>query len=170
MTSPLMSGNRWLVLGVAVFGLGCIALAADEAPAMALINESPSLPKGLYIRLSGADPAPGAIVAFRQPQSARAYLSSLGMPHTVFLLKRVVAGAGDTVCQSDDGVRTAALWHPVQATDRKGRPLPHWDECRGLGEGELFVLGDTLDSFDSRYFGPVTIDQIEGVFGEVVSW
>jgi type IV secretory pathway protease TraF len=45
-----------------------------------------------------------------------------------------------------------------------GRVLPTWRGCRVLHDGEFFVIGDTPDSFDSRYFGVVRADQIEGVW------
>ena len=48
--------------------------------------------------------------------------------------------------------------------DIEGRTLPSWDGCRRLGGGELFLLGDTVDSFDGRYWGPVTMNLIEGVW------
>ncbi|WP_307369075.1 hypothetical protein [Brevundimonas sp. SORGH_AS_0993] len=31
-------------------------------------------------------------------------------------------------------------------------------------------MGDTAASFDSRYFGPVRADRLEGVFWEVLTW
>ena len=39
--------------------------------------------------------------------------------------------------------------------------------CRTLSGNEVFLMGDTPDSFDSRYFGPVSADDIEGVWRQV---
>ncbi|MGU5710215.1 S26 family signal peptidase [Aeromonas caviae] len=48
--------------------------------------------------------------------------------------------------------------------DRLGRPLPSWQHCRPLAEGELFLLSVTNPaSFDSRYFGPVSASAVIGV-------
>ena len=39
-----------------------------------------------------------------------------------------------------------------------------WRGCRVLAEGEVLLLGDTADSFDGRYWGPVSVSLIEGVW------
>lgn len=36
-----------------------------------------------------------------------------------------------------------------------------------LAVDEVFLMGDTPDSFDSRYFGPVNTADIEGVWRPV---
>jgi type IV secretory pathway protease TraF len=33
-----------------------------------------------------------------------------------------------------------------------------------LAANEVLLLGDTADSFDGRYWGPVSVDLIEGVW------
>ncbi|MBI2261934.1 MAG: S26 family signal peptidase [Caulobacterales bacterium] len=168
--TPLDHGNRWAGLGVALFTLGCLALVARQGPAWALVNESPSLPKGLYARLPGGDIARGATVAIPQPAQGRAYLSSLGMPSDVALIKRVAATGGDRVCSRGDWVSTPSGVRIVFGRDRRGAPLPRWSGCRRLASHELFLLGDTAGSFDSRYFGPVDRAQVIGVYREVVTW
>jgi type IV secretory pathway protease TraF len=41
--------------------------------------------------------------------------------------------------------------------------LPHWDGCRTLQADELFLLMAAVpDSFDSRYFGPVSLSAVIG--------
>ena len=50
MTSLLETGHRWGGVGVMIVALIGTALIADQTPAMALVNESPSLPRGVYIR------------------------------------------------------------------------------------------------------------------------
>lgn len=170
MTSPVDNANRWAVLGFTVTVLSVAALIADHAPAAALINESPSLAKGLYVRAAGEGPSVGAIVATPQPAIARAYLRRQGMPAQVLLIKRVAAAAGDRVCAQGDRLILPGRIVPVLARDRQGVALPAWSGCRRLGPGELFLLGDTPGSFDSRYFGPVPARAIEGVYREGVTW
>jgi conjugative transfer signal peptidase TraF len=168
--SPLDNGNRWSALGVAVFALGCIAAAAAQTQALALVNESPSLPKGLYIRLPGVEPARGKTVAAPQPEIGRAYLAGMGAPAEIVLIKRVGAAGGDLVCVRGDRVWTPGGVHDLRRRDRRGVALPSWSGCRRLTRDELFLLGDTAESFDSRYFGPVSRSAVLGVYREVLTW
>ncbi|MBI2262713.1 MAG: S26 family signal peptidase [Caulobacterales bacterium] len=156
---------------IAALGLLAGAAAvADRTPALALVNESPSLPRGIYLRRPGADPARGAVVAIPQPPEARPYLASLGMPADVRLIKRVAAVGGDEVCADAGGVRTPVRRVRALPRDRRGAPLTAWTGCRRLAEAELFLLGDTAGSFDSRYFGPVARSGVDGVYREILTW
>jgi len=170
MTSPLNTGNRWAGVGVAVFLLGCTALIAGKTPALALVNESPSLPKGLYLRRPGASPDRASIVAVPQPAAARSYLGALGAPAGMLLIKRVSAVEGDIVCRWGARVTTPDRTVAALARDRRGVALPVWSGCRRLEAGDLFLLGDTASSFDSRYFGPVRRSEAVGVYREVLTW
>lgn len=155
----------------AAAGAALLAAAAGGrwARPIALINESPSLPEGVYLRAPGPV-ALGSIVAIRQPPAARAYLATLGMPENVSLLKRVVAAAGDRVCSTAGGVTVRGQTIPARPRDRRGAPLPNWRGCRRLAPDELFLLGDTAASFDSRYFGPVRRAEADGPYRKVLQW
>jgi len=169
MSSPLATGNRWAVLGFALGVLAVIAALARLAPALALVNESPSLPEGLYLRTHG--PATrGTVVAIPQPDEARAYLGGQGMPADVLLIKRVAATAGDRVCRRGSDLVTPGRTVRVLDRDRRGVDLPGWTGCRRLVRDELFLLGDTGTSFDSRYFGPVRRATVTGVYRETLTW
>lgn len=170
MTSPLDNGSRWAVAGLAAFCIGVATWVADHSPVWALVNESPSLPRGLYLRLPDADVTRGAVVALPQPPAARRYLGRLGMPSDVLLLKRVAAERGDPVCRTRDGVTTPRGTVDVHETDRQGVRLESWSGCRVMGSDEIFLLGDSKASFDSRYFGPVRKTAITGVYRELVTW
>lgn len=151
-------------------GLASAAAVADRNPALALVNESPSLPRGVYLRRPGAEPARGGVVAIPQPPEARPYLAALRMPPDVVLIKRVAAAGGDRVCRLDGRVFTPGRAVVVHDRDRRGVGLPAWRGCRRLGAEELFLLGDTPSSFDSRYFGPVDRTQVTGVYREILTW
>ncbi|MGV9006047.1 MAG: S26 family signal peptidase [Brevundimonas sp.] len=170
MTASLNHGKRWIAAGVGLVVLTGVALIADHTPAMALVNESASLPRGVYVRLPGAAPARDGVVAIAQPDSVRAYLRQLGMPNDLLLIKRVAAVGGDTVCRRDDRLFTPGRTVVVQERDRRGVALPGWSGCRRLGTHELFLLGDTPSSFDSRYFGPVSRSRVTGVYREMLTW
>lgn len=161
--------GRWRATVHAVGAvLAAMVFGADQ-PTLALINESPSLARGLYLR-AGMVIGPGAVVAIPQPVAARPYLARLGMPPDVLLLKRVAAVGGDQVCAVDGAVQTPGRRESSLERDRRGAILPAWRACRVLGPDEVFLLGDTPGSFDSRYFGPVRRSDVVGVYREVLTW
>ena len=163
--------RRLLVFVLAPAGvLLAVAATSAAAPGALLVNESPSLPEGLYRRLERGAPRPGDVVALEPPAEARAYLAGLGMPRTVKLLKRVAATEGQRVCATGRAVHLGGRTLAARATDRRGAALPRWTGCRALHRNEIFVVGDTADSFDSRYFGPVRHAAVTGVYREVLTW
>jgi conjugative transfer signal peptidase TraF len=153
---------------VIVLAAGTAARAAWPDPV--LVNETPSLPKGLYLRVPDKAPRRGSVVAIAQPRNAQAYLATLHMPVEVKLLKRVVAAPGDEVCREGGRLRWPGGAVRALGRDRRGVGLPAWRGCRRLGPDQLLVLGDTATSFDSRYFGPVRVADVSGVYVEALRW
>jgi len=150
---------------------GAARLAAREVPApLFLINETRSAPRGLYLRSADPQPHVGRRVTIAQPPSTRPYLASLGVRAETRLLKRVAAVAGERVCVADGVLRTPREAVRILARDRRGHPLRAWQGCRQLADVEVLLLGDSPESFDGRYFGPVRRDRIEGAYGEVLRW
>ncbi len=86
------------------------------------------------------------------------------LPANVPLLKTVAAMAPQLVCMFGDQVRIdGELVARHMRWDQQGRALPSWQACRRLVDGELFLLSTTSpESFDSRYFGPVSADTVIG--------
>lgn len=161
--------GRWRATVSAVGAILASMAVGGERPTLALINESPSLPRGLYLR-SGVAITPGAVVALPQPVSARPYLERLGMPEDVLLLKRVAAIGGEGVCAADGMVVTHDRRVRTLGRDSRGAVLLVWRGCRLLAADEFFLLGDTPGSFDSRYFGPVRRSDVAGVYRKVLTW
>ncbi len=79
-------------------------------------------------------------------------------------IKRVAAREGVRVCAEGQSVSVGPETLTRATHDSAGRALPTWEGCRVLHAGEVFLLGETRDSFDSRYFGIVREDAIEGVW------
>lgn len=166
---------RLVLAGFAAVGLAALAWAAFVQPLPRLIyNPSDSVPVGWYRvdpQRHGADSLPrplsvGSIVLTRLPADAAALAAQRGyLPAHVPLLKRVGAVAPQHVCIVAGQVRIDGV--PVAAAlpaDRLGHPLPSWQHCRPLADGELFLLSVTNPaSFDSRYFGPVSASAVIGV-------
>lgn len=145
------------------------AACSRAQPASWLVNESPSLPRGVY-RLTGEPASRGAIVALTPPPQGGRYLAGLGAPPGARLLKRVAATPGESVCRRGRQLTWPRGWVAALPRDRRGRALPQWRGCRSLAADEVLVLGDTPNSFDSRYFGPIRTSEIAGVYEEVWRW
>jgi len=132
---------------------------------LVLYNPTPSMPVGLYLRTS-APVARGAIVTVRARDVALRYAAQRHFTDRGDrFLKRVAGAAGDEVCAAGAGITLNGA--PVaerHAQDAAGRQLPTWEGCRTLEASEVFLLGDTLDSFDGRYWGPTPVERIEGVW------
>jgi conjugative transfer signal peptidase TraF len=148
-----------------------IAMAALLATVpQVLINTTPSEPEGLY-RRTGEPAAVGRLVAFKAPAAAFPYADAhLAYLRRVPMLKAVAAGPGDQVCARDGRLVIAGRDRgPIAWADLEGRALPHWNGCRRLGSGELFVFSARVpNSFDSRYFGPIDRQDVLGVYTPLV--
>ena len=162
---------RIVLAALSACGLAALAWASFVRPAAHVVyNPSDSVPVGWY-RIESADSLPrplsvGSIVLARLPGDVAALAAQRGyLPAHIPLLKRVGALAPQHVCivggvVQIDGVPAAA----VLPTDRMGRLLPSWPQCRRLHPSELFLLSTTNPaSFDSRYFGPVSASAVIGI-------
>lgn len=151
----------------------CLAVVAawpgDGEPGF-LVNESRSLPRGLYLRDAAEPIRPGSIVAVSPPREARAYLASLGAPGDVILLKRVAAVPGDPVCSAGARLYAGRRSVRVPERDRRGVVLRRWRGCGRLDATDHLVLGDTPTSYDGRYFGPVPRRALSGPYRQVLAW
>jgi conjugative transfer signal peptidase TraF len=148
-----------------MLGLGVLAIASSQTSRPILLwNASPSVPVGLY-RLVVRTPAKGELVAIRLPEPVRSLGAERGyLGAQALIIKPIAAGPGDVVCRRAATVtingRFVAVAH---SSDAAGRPMPRWSGCRVLGLGEVFVLSAVLESFDSRYFGPIDRVHVLGV-------
>jgi conjugative transfer signal peptidase TraF len=119
-------------------------------------NGSASSPMGLYHVTAPERVARGDMVVAWPPDAARRLAAERRyLPSNVPLVKRVAAAAGDRICAAGE-----ALWVNGEAVasrrleDAQGRPLPMWNDCQTLAEGEfLLLMPQAAHSFDGRYFG-----------------
>jgi len=133
------------------------------------INTSPSLPMGLYITTADAD---ANLVEFCPAEPfatlsiVRGYRDSgTCRDGAAPLLKPVIARAGDVVEVSARGISVNGALLPNTAplaTDTKGRHLEAWPSGRYVVDpGTIWVASSYHPrSFDSRYFGPLSIAAI----------
>lgn len=155
------------VIIVAMLGCAVLAVAPawiDHRPHF-IWNASASVPVGLY-RVEPVDRiAVSDIAVVMPPQPLASFLAERQyLPNGVPLLKRVLALKGTAVCRQG----TAIIIHGVtvglaRERDSRGRPLPAWQGCRVIADGEVFLMNrDAADSFDGRYFGPVPLTSVIG--------
>lgn len=158
---------RWAaVVVLSIAGAVLLTLAPHwGARDIVLYNHSPSIPAGFYVR-SRAPIARGAIVTVRARDVAPALAAARRFTDAGDrFIKRVAAVHGDVVCAEGETLRIngAEVARRLQR-DSEGHALPSWSGCRALAMGEVLLLGDTPDSFDGRYWGPVSLQTIEGVW------
>ena len=164
-------GRLWIV---SLAGLAVMAIGSVWANRQIVINTSPSVRPGLYIR-SWEPLHVGAIVDFRIPATARAYVRArTGKNGDVwYILKPIAAGPGDRVDTTGKWLvingRHIAPMPPQNYGD--GHPLPIWRDSRVLGANEFFVFSNRIpNSFDSRSYGPICRTQIETVRIPLITW
>jgi conjugative transfer signal peptidase TraF len=148
-------------------GLGAAALAATIAlpPTPWLVwNVTASAPIGLYAIGGRSDIASGDMVLAPVPDRWRQFAADRRyIPVNVPLVKRVAAEAGDRVCALGQDIFINGRWIAERReTDGRGRPMPGWGGCETLHSGALFLLADSPDSFDGRYFGSSARSDIIG--------
>jgi conjugative transfer signal peptidase TraF len=157
--------TQWPVL-LTIGSLAALGWTALSTSSLQVVyNASASVPPGWYRITPAGEPAVGDLVLVRLPANAAALAAQRGyLPTQVPLLKTVIAVAPQHVCVH--GVQVLVDGKAVATRlrqDRLGRPLPTWQACRQLVGDELFLLSTAHpESFDSRYFGPVSADAVIG--------
>jgi len=130
-----------------------------------LYNSSNSAPIGWYRLHKNMQPSLGEQVAAYAPEWARQLADERRyLPYGYPLIKTVWAIEGDEVCYNNHSVSVPNRPDiSVQTKDSLGRDIPLRSGCIVLKSGEYFLVSpDVQTGFDSRYFGPVTIENILG--------
>ena len=129
-----------------------------------LWNASASSPLGLYLIVPPEGVSPGEMVVAWPPEFARRLGAERRyLPGNVPLVKRVAATAGDRVCAAGEAVWVNGRHVGARREfDGSGRPMPAWTGCHELAAGEYFLLMDSPDSFDGRYFGLTRREDLVG--------
>ena len=143
-----------------------IAIAAFIPIAPRLVwNASASVPIGLYDLAPPRDLAIGDLVAAMPDKPLSDFMVERGyIGRDVPLMKRVMGLPGQQVCRIGNAVTVDAV--PLGEAldrDRLGRPLPVWQGCRRIADGDIFLMNaDVRDSLDGRYFGPLPVRAVIG--------
>ena len=154
--------------GASILILACIAAWASlgvpgiRIPVELVYNASPSMPLGWYRTVPATHLRVGMLAVAHIPAWAARLAAARGyLPISVPVIKRIAAIRGDEVCERSGvlSINGRTVARALDA-DSAGRPLPAWRGCGELPRGEVFLLGDVPDSYDSRYFGPVRTHDI----------
>ena len=150
-----MSRSR-ILLAIAAGAVFTAAPLHEKTPWL-VWNASPSVPPGLY-RIALGPVRRGDFVLVRLPPDAAELAHRRNyLPKSTYLIKFVSAVAGEQVCRLGDRILVGGVLAARARThDSLGRPMPVWQGCRRIASGDLFLLADDQQSFDSRYFGVVS--------------
>lgn len=110
-------------------------------------NYTKSMPLGLYQEVNSTLNK-NDIIILKIPQKKES------------LLKKIMALKGDIVEVNTNGIFINDILMPnskIFAFDSKGNPLEFKPFKYKLKEHELFVMGENIKSYDSRYFGVVNV-------------
>ncbi len=159
-----MKPSVLLIAAACVSAVVLIAAAELNRRDVVLFNATPSVPTGFYLRTE-TPVVKGAFVTVRAADVAGRYATLRQFTDTGDrFIKRVAAREGDRVCAEGERVSVGLETLTRATRDSAGRALPTWEGCHVLQAGEFFLMGETPDSFDSRYFGIVREGAIEGVW------
>jgi conjugative transfer signal peptidase TraF len=159
-----------LYAGATVIATGIVVLESANLR----VNFTASMPIGIYAlsRLPPGGVKRGMLVAACAPTSAategrqRGYLSAGPCADdTELLLKSIAATSGDVVDVTTAGVLIngclLAVSRPV-AHDHSGRRLALWrPSYHRLAAGEVWLYAADERSWDSRYWGPASVADLE---------
>jgi len=159
-----MSG-RCPTIFTAVVATGLLLSTIGATTPRYIWNASNSVPIGLYQVQSATKLIVTELVAVQPPALLAAFLDLNGyLPIGLPMLKRVLALPGQTVCRNGltiavDGIDVG----DAHERDGHGRPLPAWQGCHVIADGDVFVMNwQSADSLDGRYFGPLPASAIIG--------
>jgi conjugative transfer signal peptidase TraF len=156
--------SRWRILALAAANvlLTVQSLQGKTAPWL-VWNASASVPLGLY-RIESGPFRRGDLVLIRLSPDVADLAHRRGyLPKSAYLIKVVVAVAGDRVCRLGVHLLVRGVFVArASPRDGLGRRMPVWHGCRRLAPGDLFILADNTQSFDSRYFGMVSVRAVVG--------
>ena len=135
------------------------------------LNLSASEPRGIYQLMPSDSNLPdcylfrGELIIMKVPVQARPYVyGRYRLPDGGLLLKNIGALPGDLVSITNGRIMINQQYYgPVYSKDSQGRPLPEFRGSFRIRPGYFLPLATAVpNSFDGRYFGPVSLRLIVG--------
>jgi conjugative transfer signal peptidase TraF len=133
------------------------------------INLSPSVPTGIWRIQEGKHEKGGYVIV--SPSDHLGYRLAVErgyLPGFSPMLKRVVGLEGDFISydRQEKAVTVNGeyiLMTEIISQDTEGRSLPAASFPVTLEKGEVWLASENIRGYDSRYFGPVSDDLLQGV-------
>jgi len=151
--------TRFGYVMVTYFSLMAIAIGSCVSlPVKLLWNASASVPIGFYDLERPRPLQVGDLVAVMPEKPLADFMVGRGyIGRGVPLLKHIAALPGQEVCRTGHAVTVDAVpFGDALDHDRRGRPLPVWQGCHRIADGDIFLMNPSVpDSLDGRYFGPL---------------
>ncbi len=158
--------TRFGYVMVTYFATMGVAIASFVPIPLRLIwNASASVPVGFYDLDPPRHLEVGDLVAVMPEKPLADWMVERGyIGRGVPLMKHIAALPGQTVCRTGNAVTVDAVpFGDALDRDKRGRPLPVWQGCRRIADGDIFLMNpDVPDSLDGRYFGPFVARAIIG--------
>jgi conjugative transfer signal peptidase TraF len=145
--------------------LGAVSSAFFHPLPRLIWNASASVPIGLYAVRPAAALRVAELVVVRPPDALANFLDERHyLPKGAPMLKPVLALPGQTVCRAGRAITVDGIaMGDALDRDSRGRPLPVWQGCQRIPDGEVFLMNrQSKDSLDGRYFGLLAVTTIVG--------
>lgn len=155
--------RRVVITIISAAAVAMLAVPTNASSAQLVWSLTPSAPAGLY-RIERSSWNVGDRVAVLPSQDLAADLDERGvLRNGKLLIKRVAAAAGDKVCRQHDEVSVnGRVMAKAKVSGSDGVVLPLWRGCVTLSDSHVFLLGDTANSYDGRYFGVTSANDVIG--------
>jgi len=125
-----------------------------------------SMPQGIYLIKPAENINANQFIIFDLPENVKQTIRNRRwVPDRVSMLMKVAIGLpGDNISLNEKGVYVNGVYFgPVKQHDKQGLPLPVINSKFTLQKDQYFAACRSVNSFDSRYFGPVPKSEIKGV-------
>lgn len=158
--------GRFLLLFVSLtFCLVVVVLSAYDAGYR--INISPSVPTGIWKLTDEISKNGYAMVGASDHFGYRLAVEREYLVNYMPMLKLIVALSGDIVSYDSENRTITVNGAYIQRTeiyssDTDGRPLSCASFPLQLQDGEAWLSSENIRGYDSRYFGPVSVDILRG--------